>query len=205
MPRTAFFSREEIVEKALQIVREKGAEALSARTLSKSLNCSVSPIFTVFKNMDEVLECTKAAARHLFSDYVSDVTFYFPAFKEFGLRAVRFAREEENLFHYLFLSKDSAAQGVHPKALQCLEEICQRYGISKEQSEILHGQMWSFTCGLAILCEKEPENFPESRVGEMLSFQFMATMSLLKSRKKVDNITPQLNVKEWEASSGQGF
>ena len=62
MPRTAFFSKEIIVEKALELVRSKGSEALSARNLSKALNCSISPLFTVFENMEEIRIAVKKAA-----------------------------------------------------------------------------------------------------------------------------------------------
>ena len=54
MPRSAFFSKEEIIAAALRIVRSKGMEGLSARSLSKELNCSLSPIFTVYENMDQI-------------------------------------------------------------------------------------------------------------------------------------------------------
>lgn len=191
MPRSAIFSKEEIVAKALQIIRENGEEALSARSLSKALNCSISPIFTVFKNMEEVMDCTRDAARKYFAGIVADIDEYEPAFKEFGLRLIRFAREEQNLFHYLFLTKAAASEGIHPKAQACLDGICNANDITREQAWIMLRQIWTFSCGLAVLSTKDTETYNENVVSEMLSFQFASSIAFLKSGKEVVNIIPK--------------
>ena len=102
MPRSAFFSKETIAAAGLEIIRNQGVEALTARALSKQLGCSLSPIFTVFKDMDEIHTAVRQAAAALFADYVKDVLDYQPAFKEYGMRLVRFAKEEQNIFQLFF-------------------------------------------------------------------------------------------------------
>ena len=116
MPRKAFFSKQEIIDKALVILRQQGPEAISARSLCKALGCSVSPLFTVYKNMDELFSDLHAAAEKLFENYMADVSDYQPAFKEFGMRLVKFSREEPQLFHYLFLDKNSESIVADRKA-----------------------------------------------------------------------------------------
>ena len=54
MPPKAKFTQEEIIEAALNIVRTNGYEALTSRALGTYLSSSARPIFTVFKNMEEV-------------------------------------------------------------------------------------------------------------------------------------------------------
>ena len=54
MPPKAKFTKNEIVEAAMQIVREQGLEAVTSRELGKRLGSSACPIFTVFSNMEEV-------------------------------------------------------------------------------------------------------------------------------------------------------
>ena len=54
MPPKARFSKEEIVSMALQITREHGIGAVTARELGARLGSSARPIFTVFQNMEEV-------------------------------------------------------------------------------------------------------------------------------------------------------
>lgn len=186
------FTKEEIAAKALQIVRENGVEALSARSLGAALGCSSRPIFTVFRSMEEVEAEVRTAARKMFAAYVDDVTDYMPAFKEFGMRLVRFACEEKNLFHYLFLHKEAVSEGIHPKAVECLESICTDYGISKEQAEKLFLQMWIYTCGLALMCNKEKEAYTEQVVSELISMQFVSTLTFIRSGRQLPDITPHL-------------
>lgn len=194
MPRKALFTKEEMVEKALDLVRRKGIDALTARELGAALGCSSRPIFTLYNNMEEVNADVKKAAQQLFSDYVADVMDYNPAFKEFGLRLVRFAREEQNLFNLLFFYKDAnAANEIHPKAIECLDYICNNYGITKEQSYRLFGQLWVFVCGLALLSNKDTTTYSDEIVSEMISLQFISTLSFIKSGKTLISPTPHLH------------
>ena len=53
MPPRAKFMREQIVNAALDMIRESGTAELTARALGKRLGSSACPIFTVFENMEE--------------------------------------------------------------------------------------------------------------------------------------------------------
>ena len=54
MPPKAKFTKEQIISKGLDIVREEGMDNLTARALGNRLGSSACPIFTVFENMEEV-------------------------------------------------------------------------------------------------------------------------------------------------------
>lgn len=55
MPRQPRFSKDDIVSAGLRIVGASGIEAVSARALGKELGTSSSPMFTMFKDMNEVM------------------------------------------------------------------------------------------------------------------------------------------------------
>lgn len=191
MPRSAYFTKEAIVEKGLEIVRKQGADALSARSLSKELNCSISPLFTIFDNMDQIKSAVRKAASDMFDAYVADVGDYMPAFKEFGMRLVRFARQEQNIFKMLFLEGKPIGASIPDKAKECLKEIESAYGLSKEQTDILFRQIWPFSCGLAVLNGNSSEqSYSDEQIGEMLSCQFTSMLIFLKSGKETINIQP---------------
>ena len=190
MPRKAFFSKQEIIDKALEILRQQGPEAISARSLCKALGCSVSPLFTVYKNMDELFSDLHAAAEKLFENYMADVSDYQPAFKEFGMRLVKFSREEPQLFHYLFLDKNSESVVADRKARECLQNVEGEYDLSEEQGLELYFQMWVFACGLSALCNKNPQKYSDSDISYLLSLQFSSVLTFLKSGREVLDITP---------------
>ena len=192
MPRSAFFAKEDIAAARHKIIRKQGVEALSARALSKQLGCSLSPIFTVFKDMDEIQTAVRQAAAALFADYVKDVFDYQPAFKEYGMRLIRFAKHEQNVFQ-LFLERGNSLMDNAPEmALKCLDEIKELYQLT--DNLILYRQLWAFTCGVAVLATQSPDEYPEEMISEMISTQFISFLSFLKSGKTVVNVTPHLKI-----------
>ena len=192
MPRQPRFSKEDIVAAGLRIVRTNGFEAVSARALGKELGTSSSPMFTMFKDMNEVMDAIRTAAEKTFIARMNGVTDYFPAFKEFGLRLVAFAKEDPNVFQMLFLGKDARPEIAESIARECLSSVEQGYGLTSEQAEMLLRQMWPVACGIAALCVKHPEDFTEVEVSKTLSYHFSGIMSIIKSGKEVEDVKPQL-------------
>lgn len=191
MPRQVQFTKENIISVAIGILRRDGAEALSARTICKEMGCSVSPLFRAYANMDEIMQDVRKAAEKIFSEYVADVCDYTPAFKEFGMRLVRFSKEEPNLSHFLFQEKGTRSTAADEAARMCLKQTETQFELSEEQCELMYRQLWPFATGIANLSSKEPDFYTDSLVGEMLSTQFMALLILIKSGKKVVNVAPQ--------------
>ena len=70
MPPKAKFTKEEIMEAALRIVKTDGFDALTSRELGARLGSSARPIFTVFKSMEEVQQGVMKSARALYKEYV---------------------------------------------------------------------------------------------------------------------------------------
>ena len=56
MPKKISISKDNILNTALEIVREKGIEFVSNREIAKKLNCSIRPIYYQFENSEEQLE-----------------------------------------------------------------------------------------------------------------------------------------------------
>ena len=71
MPPYSKFTREEIVNAALEIVKLKGFSALTARALGTKLGTSSRPIFTVFKSMHELHQDVIEAAKKIYNEYIN--------------------------------------------------------------------------------------------------------------------------------------
>ena len=54
MPPKPKYTRAEIADATFDLVRTQGIEALSARELAKQIGTSTRPIFTAFKDMDDL-------------------------------------------------------------------------------------------------------------------------------------------------------
>ena len=105
MPPKPKFTREEVVDTAIELIKEKGIEALTARELGAKLGSSARPIFTVFRNMEELISEVRKSVQNEFEKEVMTAFEYTPAFKQFGMRMVKFATEEPKLFQFLFMKE----------------------------------------------------------------------------------------------------
>ena len=54
MPPKPKYTKEEIIQAAFELTREKGIDAVVAREVGKRLNTSSSPIFTVWSSMEQL-------------------------------------------------------------------------------------------------------------------------------------------------------
>ena len=106
MPPKPKHTREQIIAAALELVSEKGMETLTARELGARLGTSARPIFTAFKNMEEVQQEVIAAAAKRFQSYAQRAVHFTPAFKQLGMQALLFAAEEPKLYQLLFMRGD---------------------------------------------------------------------------------------------------
>ena len=100
MPKKPRTSREDMIEGAFRLIRERGHEAFSARNLAALLGCSTQPIMYRFPNLLELRELAYQRADRFHTAYLLEAE----ELTEIGLRYIRFAAEEGALFRFLFQS-----------------------------------------------------------------------------------------------------
>ena len=70
MPPKIKVTKEEIVATAVDLIRTNGAQAINARAIATSLNCSTQPIFSNFSNMDELKLCVLEKIDEICQKYI---------------------------------------------------------------------------------------------------------------------------------------
>lgn len=205
MPPKPKFSKEEIVDAALGIVQRSGIQALTARELGDALGSSPRPIFTVFKNMDELSKAVRTEAMRRYDAYVSSARDYFPSFKAIGILMLRYAKEQPRLFQLLFMNENSGARqfsdvfdSLGETANLCLEFVMSDYGLTEEEARFLFQYVWTFTYGVSAMCVTGMCDFSEDELINMLGNEFMAIMSFMKSGMRGNIITNMHPVKRDE-------
>lgn len=176
MPPKPKYTKEEIVNAAYELTREKGIDAVVAREVGKRLNTSASPIFTVWNSMDALKEEVWKLARQKYLEYMDGIFDCTPSFKEFGMRWVGFAVEEPNLYRLLFLSQ-RGAHNLYTQLKQdfadirtpLVEEIMGTFGLSGGDAEALLNQMILFANGAAAFAITCPDSFSRETVSRSLT------------------------------------
>lgn len=187
MPPSAKFTKEEIISTALEITRENGFEAITARAIGAKLKSSARPIFTLFSSMEEVLSETVCAVKDIYRDYIlSGLESEIP-FKGVGMAYINFARKEPNFFRLLFMSPNKESSElttilpvIDDNSDKILNSIIQTYGLNKEKSYELYKLLWIFTHGIASLCATNVCRFTDEEIGELLTSEFIGILKKFK-------------------------
>ena len=187
MPPKCRFTREEIIKTALDLTREEGINALTARALGAKLGSSPKPIFTVFENMEEVLSEVRKAAKVLYAEYIRAGLSQELAFKGVGTQYIMFAIQEPKLFQLLFMEEQPqkpSIEGVLPvideNYPQILASVQNGYGLDKGSAETLYRHLWIYSHGIAVLCATNLCTFSPEEIGKMVTEAFNGLLSEIR-------------------------
>jgi AcrR family transcriptional regulator len=193
MPPKAKFTKAEIIEAALNIVRTDGYEALTSRALGTYLASSARPIFTVFKNMEEVQQAMTQAAKALYKEYVEKGLAEEHPFKGVGTQYILFSVKEPKLFQLLFMTEQKQIpdlSGVLPLIDESYEQILLSiqgdYKISRPSAEKLYHYLWIYTHGIASLCATKMCRFTGQEISTMMTEVAMSILKKIKEDEKND-------------------
>ena len=188
MPPKPKFTKEEIIAAALELVSEKGMEALTARELGAKLGSSARPVFTAFNSMEEVQEEVRVAALKRFESYAEKAMHYTPVFKQVGMQMILFAMEEPKLYQLVYMSENAGAtdfEGITQRLGDvvhlCVDVIQRDYGLSESDARVLFEHVWIYTFGIGALCATGMCRFSQEEIIQMLGQDFMAMLFYAKS------------------------
>lgn len=188
MPPKPKFTREDVAQAALAIIKSGGVEALTARTLAAWLGSSPRPIFTLFKSMDEVKWAARELALKEFEVYTGDFDQYTPAFKRIGMMMVSYAIHEPELYKLLFMQEHARRRSfgetmaeLGGMAERCTTLIRRDYGLSEEDARALFEQMWVHAFGLGALCAMKVCDFTEEETARRLGQVFAGSLTVIKA------------------------
>lgn len=176
MPPKAKFSREEVIEAALNIVREDSFKTLTSRALGEKLGSSARPIFTVFQSMEEVQQAVIEAAKSLYREYVQRGLSEKLSFRGVGMQYILFSINEPKLFQLLFMTEQKQIpnlSGILPlideSYKQILLSIQSDYGLESASAEKLYHHLWIYTHGIATLCATRMCRFTSEEISGMMT------------------------------------
>lgn len=194
MPPYSKYSKEEIVNAALEIVRTDGFSALTARALGAKLGTSSRPIFTVFKSMYELHQAVIEAAKKIYNEYIEIGLSSELPFKGVGTQYILFAIKEPKLFQLLFMKEQDGIpplSGILPVIDDNYEKILlsvqEDNRVSKEFSEWLYRHLWVYTHGIATLCATKMCRFTGDEIGKMVSEVYLGLLKQMNEGMKNDN------------------
>lgn len=190
MPPKAKFSEREIIEAAVRITREKGIAAVTAREVGAALGMSSKPLFTYFDTVEQLKREVYLFAENLYQDYVREgLTREIPALGV-GQQYLRFAREEPELYRYLFLSppdgvKGSAMEGLRLSQELVRESIMRIYHMDARTADKFFRDLWLVAYSFTTLIVTGECPYSDEEISAILT-EF--SLSVCKAYKEIPGL-----------------
>ena len=179
-------TKERLIDEAVGLIRESGAQALNARALAKRAGVSTQPIFSHFAGMQDLKNACLQKAVALYGASLQKEIAADPAhkFRAMGLGYIRFAREEKELFRWLFMrdaKKDPLdLPDVAAEPVQVLRDAV---GLSREDAERFHLEMWVVVHGIATMIVTGTFDWDEEKISMVLGDLYRAWIQKFTSRE----------------------
>ena len=155
MPPKCKFTKEKIIDAALEITRHSGFEAATARAIGEKLDSSSKVIFSLFQNMEELRKSVINAANKIYQDQIDKaiVSGEYPPYMASGMAYINFAKNEKELFKLLFMrDRSSEPMNEGTESLKpIIELVRQKTGLDEKQAFMFHMQMWVVVHGIATM------------------------------------------------------
>ena len=186
MPSIAKVTKEMIIDAALDIAKEMGAENINARTVSQKLGCSTQPVLYHFKTIEDVRIAAHKKGFEYHINYVTNLSGkYERPMLEVGMRHIQFAVEEKNLFRFLFHSNYytgvSLSDWLAGENYDSLFSILKRQAkVDNRQAYIIFSQIVLVTHGIASLLANNAMVYDEAYCINTLSNAYFGIMYLIK-------------------------
>ena len=216
MPPRPKFTKEELIQAALELAREGGLEAIVARNLGKKMNTAPSTIFTHFSSVEEIRQAVMDMAREIYNGYVEEGLNMVPPMKGFAVQYIRFAMEESNLYSMLFMNKREdfkyvdfiINEGHYERIITAAKKD---FSLNSEQAEFVYHNMWAYAHGIAVMCATGVCQFSIEEISKMLGMacrSFLIGMRVPRDERegfmpKVGEVVPG-GIESYVAMNGKG-
>ena len=181
------FTKEEMVAAALQVVRTKGIDGLTAKTMADALGTSTQPIFTAFGSMDGIKKEVYAAAIRVYDRYTEAGLQERIPFFGVGMQYIRFAREEPELYRLLFLTRAQDKSFSAMRSMQHLQALVRPtlmdiYKITEQEADLYFRDLWFVVHSLSTLIVTGDCPYSDREIGQILTG---VSISICKSIKEI--------------------
>ncbi len=172
MPPLRKVQKEDIINAALDILKNEDMESVNARRIARQLNCSVQPIYHNFENMENLKSIAFRKVYEIYQQYMREGAKEKKSYKGMGLSYIKFARDYPNYFKLIFMTKtelslenyisnDSIENGVIEKGMEIT-------GFSYEEQKKFYVKVWIFTHGIATLVASNTVKLSMEEIDKML-------------------------------------
>ncbi len=154
MARKTKYSKEDILKKSVDFIKEHGYSKLTARELAKYIGCSTGPIFKNYANFNmykkDLKNYLKDEYNKFIFKYVDKTDYLYTISYAYAL----FAKKKPNIFFSLFMADLAGSRTVNQvlntdRNKETIIAMTKQYNISLEKAEKVYRDVRFYTHGMA--------------------------------------------------------
>ncbi len=154
MARKTKFSKEEILEKSVQFIKDYSYSKLTVRELAKYIGCSTQPIFKNYNNFDEYKQDLKHYLSKDYKDFINKYINVEDYLYTISYAYALYAKYEPNIFFSLFMADLAGSRTVREvlntdRNRETIVAMEKQYNISLEEAEKVYREVRFYTHGIA--------------------------------------------------------
>lgn len=154
MARKTKFTKEYILEKTKDFIKENGIERMNARNLCKYIGCSTQPLFKNYESMDEFKKKLKKYLHDYYDEFITKIVDRDDYLFTISYAYALFSYRESNIFKALFMSDLAGTRTIEEvlnssQNVETIKSIPNQYGLTKKQAEKLYRDVRFYTHGLS--------------------------------------------------------
>lgn len=174
MARKESVTKKILSDGAFELLREQGAEMLTARKLAGYVGCSTQPIFRIYESMEDLSSEMFSKAAEFYEEYCVNYEKTCPVpFVDLALCYVNFAKEESNLFKLLFMTKHNEDVTMYnllngKEGGFVIKELRRIPNLDMNNAETIFMKVFVFMHGMACMVTNGEFDLDNNEVTEML-------------------------------------
>lgn len=154
MARTTKFSKEEILKRSVEFIKDHGYSKLTVRELAKYIGCSTQPIFKNYANFDMYKEDLKFYLRKDYSSFIYKYVDINDYLYTISYAYAFYAKKEPNVFFSLFMADLAGSRTVSEvlntdRNMETINAMVKKYNISLENAKRIYREVRFYTHGIA--------------------------------------------------------
>lgn len=199
MPAVRKVSKEQIIDAAVDVLRDDGFSAINASSVAKKLGCSTQPIYFSFRNMEELKAALTERAIQMHTQRVRDSLRIHEGsdsrYSSYGMGFVKFAAEEKQLFRWLYLEGEQLGPYQNDVLTsEVISVITEEFGYEEDVARRFHQDMVYFTYGLAILANTDHLHLTEAELREAFRRELRALIAIYGKPAKLPEFAVKAGV-----------
>jgi len=154
MARKIKYSKEDILEKSVQFIKDQGYSKLTVRQLAKYIGCSTQPIFKNYENFDIYKDDLKFYLRKDYSSFIRKYIDIKDYLYTISYAYAFYAKKEPNVFFSLFMTDFAGSRTVEEvlntdRNIETINAMVKQYKISLEEAKRVYREVRFYTHGIA--------------------------------------------------------